>query len=357
MAEQGRSLRTVYEEAEQRRSTVENSYDSNSDAFQDNLVAAIKLYEQCLDIADQISLFSPNESLEDISTSDIQYLLLNYHIAELVLRINTREQRKANLERAQKSYEGYLKQLDNYDMLSKEDAALFESYEDSPNTFTTASTSDPAAKRETKIRRFKEEKALKQKLEYMRMNPAVIQNDENAARDLQLTNVTFCTHQTFQSLESIGLEMHILSLAPSAPPTHQDQVAPDTRERAVAAGNSYSERLDAPLNHLSAGLRGPLLDPKGKPLRPFTLTSKRQEFRQGVFRPDHSLPTMSIDEYLEEERKRGGMIEGGGPDSGNAPVVDEDDMEAADQATRKAREWDEYVEQNPKGSGNTLNRG
>jgi hypothetical protein len=317
---------------------------------------AIQLYEQCLSIADRLSLFSPNESLEDIGTVDLQYLLLNYRIAELVLRINSRE-RKANLQRSQKSYERYLKQLDNYDMLSKNDAALLEQYRESPNSFSTASTADAAARRDTKIRRFKEEKALKQKLEYLRKNSSVLQVDDNVYRELQLTNIAYCTHQTFQSLESIAQEMHILSLAPPSPPPDAAQVTPDTRERNGRFADGYSERLDAPLSHLSGGMRGPILDSKGKPLRPFTLTSKRQQFQDGVFRPDHNLPTMSIDEYLEEERRRGGMIDGGGPQSEVRPQVDEDDMDAADRETMKARGWDEYVETNPRGSGNTLNRG
>jgi hypothetical protein len=356
MANKDRSLRSVYEEAEQKRGTVEKSFDSNSSTFQENLLIAIQLYEQCLSIADHLSLFSPNESLEDIGTVDLQYLLLNYRIAELVLRINGRE-RKANLQRAQKSYERYLTQLDNYDMLSKNDAALLEQYQESPNTFSTTSTADAAARRETKIRRFKEEKALKQKMEHMRKNPSLLQNDDIAYRDLQLTNIEYCTHQTFQSLESIAQEMHILSLAPPSTPPDAALVPPDTRERNGRYADGYSERLDAPLSHLSAGMRGPILDSKGKPLRPFTLTSKRQQFQDGVFRPDHNLPTMSIDEYLEEERRRGGMIDGGGPQSEVRPQVDEDDMDAADRETMKAREWDEYVEANPKGSGNTLNRG
>ena len=50
----------------------------------------------------------------------------------------------------------------------------------------------------------------------------------------------------------------------------------------------------------------------GKPLRPFTLVDKRQQVKDGVFRPGHNLPTMTIDEYLQEERRRGGIIEGGG---------------------------------------------
>ncbi|KAK5165183.1 Type 2A phosphatase-associated protein 42 [Saxophila tyrrhenica] len=355
MAEVDRSLRSVFEDAETKRSSIENSYDSNSSTFQDNVRSALQLYEQCLQIADRISLFSPNETLEDINTADLQYLLLNYRLADIVLRLNNLSQRKANLQQAQARYERYLKQLDSYDILPKTDAALLEQYQDAPTTFSTASTSDPAARRDAKIRRFKEEKALKQKLEYMRRNPTVLHNDDSAYRELQLTEIAYCTHQTFQSLESIGQELHILSLAPPSPPPEYQQRAPDTRERDSRLGAPYSERLDS--SHLSAGMRGPLLDPKGKPLRPFTLTSKRQELRGGVFRPDHNLPTMSIDEYLDEERKRGGMIEGGGPQSGIKPQVDEDDYELADRETMKAREWDEYVEANPKGSGNTLNRG
>lgn len=356
MANEDRSLRSVQEEAEQKRNTIENSFDSNTTTFQENLLSAIQLYEQCLNIVDRISLFSPNESIEDIGTADLQYLLLHYRIAELVLRINNRE-RKANLQRAQKSYERYLKQLDNYDLLSKSDARLLEQYQEAPTTFTTASTSDAAARRDSKIKRFKEEKALKQKLEYMQRTPSVLQNDDSAYRELQLTNIAYCTHQTFQSLESIAQELHMLSLAPPSPPPEAAQRAPDARESNARSFDGYSERLDAPLPQLSAGMRGPLLDSKGKPLRPFTLTSKRQEFQNGVFRPDHNLPTMSIDEYLEEERKRGGIIDGGGPQSQIRPQIDEDDVEAADRETMKAREWDEFVEANPKGSGNTLNRG
>ena len=66
---------------------------------------------------------------------------------------------------------------------------------------------------------------------------------------------------------------------------------------------------------------------------------------------------MTIDEYLEEERKRGGIIEGGGRQSAIRQEVDEDDIDKADEETMKARAWDEFKEANPKGSGNTMNRG
>lgn len=131
----------------------------------------------------------------------------------------------------------------------------------------------------------------------------------------------------------------------------------DSRQR-TRNGNAYSERLDGPITMGGLGRNGgPLLSPSGKPLQPFTLTDKRTQLQKGVFRPGHNLPTMSIDEYLEEEKKRGGIIEGGGNANAAEVEPDEDNMELVDAATMKAREWDEFVEANPKGAGNTLNRG
>ena len=95
-------------------------------------------------------------------------------------------------------------------------------------------------------------------------------------------------------------------------------------------------------------MAGPILSKDGKPLRPFTLLDTRESVRRGVFKSGHNLPTMTIDEYLEEERRRGGIIEGGGAESGRKPEPDEDNYERADQETMKAREWDEFTEENPK---------
>lgn len=352
MSEEPQSLRTLWQTAEDKRRQIESSWDTNSAAHQALVNAAVSSYEQCLRIQDQIALFSPNESSDDIATNDLQYLLAQYRLACLIQRLSSQD-RKAVLHRAQDSYDRFLRQLDLYDLLSSSDLKLLEQYREDPSTFSTASTSDPAARRERKILRFKQEKELKQKLQHLEQNPAALQNDDDLHRRLQLTQIEFCLHQTFQSLESIAQELHILSRAPPPPPPGQEHAPSDIRQRRTF-NQGYSDRLDGPL---SAGLSGPMLSKDGKPLRPFTLLNTRQTMKAGVFRPDHSLPTMTIDEYLDEEKRRGGMIEGGGAQSGIQPEVDEDDLDKADEETMKARAWDDYVEHNPKGSGNTLNRG
>ena len=97
----------------------------------------------------------------------IRYMAINYHLAELVQKIFNADvsARKQNLIRARGHYERFLKLLDAYDVLGKADAKLFEVYTEDKDNFSTASTKDAAARRDTKIARFREEKQLKQKLE------------------------------------------------------------------------------------------------------------------------------------------------------------------------------------------------
>ena len=156
----------------------------------------------------------------------------------------------------------------------------------------------------------------------------------------------------------IAQELKILALMPLTSPAAPENQSPDLRERFGHRQDNYSDRVDPPLSQLlNGGKTGPILSKDGKPLRPFTLLDSRQRLRDGVFKPDHSLPTMTIDEYIEEEKRRGGIIEGGGEESGMPAEPDEDSYEKANVETMKAREWDEFTEANPKGSGNTLSRG
>jgi immunoglobulin-binding protein 1 len=180
--------------------------------------------------------------------------------------------------------------------------------------------------------------------------------DDETIRSLYLAEIAFFVHQTFQSLDMVAQESSILAYVQEAEPTRHNGAASD--DRSAQRATEYSERLDGPTTMAGLGRRGgPLLSSAGKPLQPFTLLDKRSDLQKGVFRPGHNLPTMTMDEYLEEEQRRGGIIDGGGNANAPQPEPDEDNMEQVDAATMKAREWDEFVEANPKGAGNTLNRG
>ena len=89
---------------------------------------------------------------------------------------------------------------------------------------------------------------------------------------------------------------------------------------------------------------------------------QRERLRAGVFRPGHSLPTMTVEEFGEQEMRqmrereraqqqaeaeaRYGVEDKGGYDDG----------EYDEGAEVKARAWDDWKDDNPKGHGNSAIR-
>jgi len=119
--------------------------------------------------------------------------------------------------------------------------------------------------------------------------------------------------------------------------------------------------------------KGSLLDSHGKPLQPFTIlpasVSDRTRMHAQVFGPGHHLPTMTIDEYLEIERQRGGILSTGGPQSeakhtSSEQLTIDSEMDGAvlgelktEEQRHKDEQWAQYKDAHPRGAGNTMNRG
>ncbi|GIJ86114.1 hypothetical protein Asppvi_004987 [Aspergillus pseudoviridinutans] len=354
--EQPQSLRSLFTAAKAEKASLESRPDSNSDSYRKDVNETIAKFEECQRLVGQLSLFSSNEPLEDIATGDIQYLTVDYLLADILQRTYTSD-RESTLRRALELYEKYLSRLDDYGLLNDNEKKLHERYISDPTSFSLTPTNDAATRREVKLSRFREEKELKQRLEYFSNNRSQLQSDDEDVRKLYLAEINLYTHQTFQSMDLLAQELSMLSAIRNNPPNPAELPQDDPRRRSNNAESGYSERLDPPLSQLlRGGKSGAILSREGKPLQPFTLLDRRTQLQQGVFRSGHNLPTMTIDEYLEEEKRRGGIIEGG-EKSGMKEEIDEDDMEKADEETMKARAWDEFTEANPRGSGNTLNRG
>ncbi|OAA62581.1 tor signaling pathway regulator [Niveomyces insectorum RCEF 264] len=410
------SLKAAYAAAERQREALERGVlPAGATDPAAAAASALAAYEHCAARAAALALFSPNESADDIATAHLPYLLLPFRIAELVQRLPATQPgdqrggggggpfggfdpavRRGLLRRARDAYERFLHQLDT--TVDADATAL-----------AGGGGTDPAARRAAKIANLQAEQALRNRLEAQRQRQAAARahyrrrrrqaatnNDEDEengtsdaprghdrdnnegddddndddddddddseeARALYLAELAHGAHLAFQGLEGLNREDALLAQAP--PPDARRGTATtmgglgDGRQRqGGVAENGYSDRLDNVGRGAVVG--GPLLTAEGKPRQPFTIVGRRADLAKTVFRPGHNLPTMSIDEYLAEERRRGNVIEGGGPNSGQAPEPeDEDDMDKADAETMKARAWDEFTEANPRGAGNTLNRG
>lgn len=82
--------------------------------------------------------------------------------------------------------------------------------------------------------------------------------------------------------------------------------------------------------------------------KPFKLVKDRKQIAADAFKYGHNLPTMTIDEYLNLEKKRGNIITGGGAASAVNKDIDEDDEVAMHIELMKAREFDEFKDSKTK---------
>jgi immunoglobulin-binding protein 1 len=114
------------------------------------------------------------------------------------------------------------------------------------------------------------------------------------------------------TLSSTAMELSLLAEAPSRPAESSEARDSRTDRREEDDQTWRLERQPGnykPRELISGG---------GRVLRPFTIMpsttsmSDRERLRSEVFRSSHRLPSMTIDEYLEEEKRRGNIITGGG---------------------------------------------
>ncbi|KAF8201491.1 TAP42-like protein [Pholiota molesta] len=339
------------------------------------------------------SIFSPNDLLDDISTQDLLYLTVPYIFAEVQGRVNTpkRAERLNSLVEVEKYLKSYISLLEQYEIIPAEERALYDR--------KVAQVADIAKRRELKIAQYKKEKDLVARIQTVRKRRGQAQATDDTPTDYELISSLLPSstkakedeeldsetdevlrettllllrllyvHASTQ-LQSSEIELELLRNAPPSPTIVP--VIEDERDKKKKAEDD-AWKLDIPIAGGPDG-KGPLMDPSGKPLRPFTIlpsdAGERARLQSQVFGPGHRLPTMSIDEYLEIERQRGNIITGGGPASQAAPTSSEQlaidsEMDGTVEGEiksefkrQKEENWALFTEANPRGAGNTMNRG
>ncbi|KAF9526959.1 serine/threonine protein phosphatase PP2A-associated protein [Crepidotus variabilis] len=344
-----------------------------------------------------LSIFSPNETLDDISSKDLVYLSVPYTFSEVQSRLKTtdRTQRLNNVLQVETYAQNFIGLLEKYNVVPEEEQKLYGK--------NATKVSDFAKKRQLKIDQFKKEKDIKARLEKLRAqglnkqslhesstdydllasllpSPGTLSSQDETVLDFDtddiLRETTLLLLRLFYArassqLQSLEQELELLRNAPPSPTNDPNEMIDDPRDK-KRIGEDNAWKLDIPVPGGPDG-KGPLMDASGKPLRPFTIlpsdAGERARLQATVFGPGHNLPTMSVDEYLEIERQRGKFISGGGPASENVPTGSEQlaldsEMDGTiggeDQAEHKRQKdesWARYTEENPRGAGNTMNRG
>lgn len=293
----------------------------------------------------QASMFSDNEDIEELSTKQIRYLNVDYYLARFYeSNSGAPAQRQQLLKLSKNLYLQFLHNLDNYKVLTDLDSKRIAKFEKSFNpTLDEIRPTDPVLRRDHKIANFKTEKELQNKLKII--EELQFDNlDEEIIREVYKDQLRLHLLKSFQSIESILMELELLkNFTHNGVPKIQEI---DSREAPSLKNDFlYTDKLET--------LTTPLLSKTGKVLRPFTILPNRNSVRSKVFGTGQVLPSMTVEEFLEQELENGGMVS----KQEEEKELDEDNDDEVDLETYKQREWDEFKEANAKGSGNTINRG
>lgn len=351
--------------------------------------ASEKVLQMLSDVAraaDALSVISPNDRLDEISTPALRMFL----IPSLQADVQTR----ARIDPAEDRVTQRRKQVDASIGAARTFFAMVRRHSALPDSVVTLlrpyMTKDaqqpmaPADKRMFKIQVLKLEKAAQARLVAFRdayrhrpTPPADVFYDplvESGADDDDDTEMVPVVSATLEVPPVAHLRSYLLLLIVLHALRTANALESLLQEKELLQAPPMPEAPDAPTDTTwrldpswtSPASDAPLLSESGRPLRPFTIIPKREQLKSEVFRPSHRLPTMSIDEYLEEETRRGRILPSTDKDAPTPRAQrqvesEQDGTRTADEAEEAARQeaiyWDAYTESHRRGEGNTMNRG
>jgi len=308
---------------------IEDSTSNDSsfcDLVQKNLNMFLTISRKVQDAA----LFSTNEELDDISTSSLKFLLIDYNIAELLGKLVDSNQtirditRITNLKLSLDRYWSFLSKCETLNLIHKQDLEALHR-EEVPNA---------TIKREEKIARFKREKEAQNLLKEV-----LIKRNKKGFK-----NETEEEEEEDETLRSFTLLLLDIAIRKSI-------------ENYFAVKEEI-EMLENVIN-IKQKSGGKLPTPKEKPpqFKNFILLpNKRDQLKRDVFKPNYPLPTMTVEEWAEEEMRLGLMPSPNDPKPQKSNDKDSDNEEEDDQKTLKARNWDDWKDDHPRGEGNKNDR-
>lgn len=360
---------------------LHNGLRQDSQEFQDQLNEIIyKLIHLRNKVFNELALFSGNETTDDLTSSSIKFLSINYHLGLLSSKKQNVSGKSASLlesnklkilflQRSVQLYMQYLNMLDSYGILDKFLSSIIETFSDPLNPTLSELYRQPKSstdinnaylKRQQKIEMNRQiistEKKIKQLEDQYKICKADSDGDFSCAdeemyRNLLIMRLKLLSYNAFNEIEQILYEIELLQNFVKMVPVENTPLNREDRNTKPDP-TGYTERLET--------IDRPILSKSGKVLRTFTLTNKRQQLQDKVKGYGQYGPTMTVEEFLQHEFESGRVLQGGENElirEQNEKEDNEDNYEYNDRETYKAREWDEFKENNPRGSGNTMNRG
>jgi len=307
-----------------------------------------------------VGLFSSNETVDDVSTPSLPLLSLDHLLAMAYTSLPTppdkTKARKANLLNAMNHFTRYLEILSNLEILAPEHTKEFEELQqvniDEPSVMRI-----PPVHRDAKIQRFRAKQDLQKQLDQLkslhdRRHRLGLKeeeemdgyDDDTLIRVLSLKELSLHAMEALEEWSSAIRELPMIDMKIKI-----EEQGVDARKQAPPPPQKPLE-----LTHIT------------KDSTTGQLNIRKEEIRSQVFRPGWNQPTMSLEELADREVAEAMEREARQKDSEEANkdaprrydqlVKDgmEDNAELVDASAKLDRDWDDFRDENPRGSGNKM---
>lgn len=234
---------------------------------------AIQILEDTTRLVSSLGLFSSNEKIDEVATSDLKFFLLPVLLGDLNLKLSS-EERLNILNVAEVYFHDFLKRCKEYAVsdLCIPDPEELNSPEEVSRRPGPMGFEEMARQREEKIRKFREAKDLESKLLELKKaidNPS---SDESTTRDYYLLLLKKFISSSIEELKSISQEKPIVE--------HMAK---------IKNGKADAKKPIPVVN---------------KPLQPIIITrDAAQKAVYGLGYP--SIPTMTVEELVDQRMKEG----------------------------------------------------
>ncbi|XP_036113505.1 immunoglobulin-binding protein 1-like [Molossus molossus] len=327
-------LPQLFETSKQLLEEVEEAAEpTTAPMVQKKVLKGLDLLEKAAKMLSQLDLFSRNEDLEEIASTDLKYLMVPALQGAFMMKQVSPDKRLDHLQWAREHFIYYLTQCQFYHV---EEFELPQT-KDNPAENNTASSSmaypslvSMASHRQATIERYKQKKEVEQRLSAMKSAVESGQVDDEHVREYYLLHLRRWISISLEEIESIDQEIQIL------------------REKGPS---KEASTLHSALQDRPAG-------------RPFILT--RNVAQAKVFGASYpSLASMAVNDWYDQQEKCGTL-----PDQGTAKTVsevkttawqqedqEEEEEEDCDSTPHQAQEWDDWKDTHPRAYGNRQNMG
>lgn len=368
---------------------------TDSGADQDLVKKGCEALGKCEDMISKIGLFSSNETKDNISTTNLKYLLVPFYLAELTEKLAL-DDRVPILKASQTKLREFISFCEAMELVPQEELEV--SAQGASNSFEN--------RRALKIARLQRQSAAEAKLTEIKERKErhvpskkaaatlvevgeemMLDDDGEEEREAWFTTLSLATCKAFDLLEMLKKEEEMLSAIKEKQGKEGEkefsQAILDDRTKKVeawhrdAAAQAQYTKPAEPITCATFAqdvIEGRAKvsqadDHKHQPmvfgpqnLIGGSLTNERERMAAQVFQPSYRMPTMSIEEAgLREmemmnkwQERNAKMFEEANsawyrdrPKLG--PSEDDEDDDAAQE---RARAWDDWKDDNPRGAGN-----